>query len=148
MKKIKSISVLAFIALTMQLSSCCYGIICDCFDDMDATIGLTFNMDSTNTSGFKRSEIENAINNTDWQQFPTQTNRMQLSQDSIRCVRGIDELFQTKKKLSLSIGLSGPLNQTELFRLKESWLKSASRSASSLARLPSVSVMLWGCMSQ
>ncbi len=45
----------------MQLSSCCYGIICDCFDDMDATIGLIFNMDSTNTSGFKRSEIENAL---------------------------------------------------------------------------------------
>ena len=61
MKKIKSISVLAIIALTMQLSSCCYGIICDCFDDTDATIGLTFNIDSTNTSGFKRSEIENAI---------------------------------------------------------------------------------------
>jgi hypothetical protein len=61
MIKIKSISVLVYIALTMQLSSCCYGIICDCFDDMDASIGLTFNMDSTNTSGFKRSEIENAL---------------------------------------------------------------------------------------
>ena len=61
MIKIKSISILAFIALTMQLSSCCYGIICDCFDDTDATIGLTFNIDSSNTSGFKRSEIENAI---------------------------------------------------------------------------------------
>lgn len=61
MKKIKSISVLALIALTMQLSSCCYGVICDCFDDMDASIGLIFNMDSTNTSGFKRNEIENAL---------------------------------------------------------------------------------------
>ncbi len=61
MIKIKSISVLVFFVLTMQLSSCCMGIVCDCFDDMDASIGLTFNMDSTNASGFKRSDIENAL---------------------------------------------------------------------------------------
>ena len=59
MKKIKSISVLALIALTMQLSSCCYGIKCDCAEN--STIDLIFNLDSTNTSGFKRSEIENAL---------------------------------------------------------------------------------------
>ena len=59
MIKIKSISILAFIALTIQLSSCCYSIRCDCADA--SSIELIFNLDSANASGFKRSEIENAL---------------------------------------------------------------------------------------
>ncbi|MFY8022088.1 MAG: hypothetical protein ACOVP1_12860 [Bacteroidia bacterium] len=61
MIKLKSISVIVFIAISMQLSSCCMGVKCDCLDDMDASIGLTFNMDSSSVEGFKRSEIENAL---------------------------------------------------------------------------------------
>ncbi len=45
----------------MQISSCCRGVICDCFDDMDASIGLGFNLDSNSTTGFNRSEIDNAL---------------------------------------------------------------------------------------
>ena len=58
---IKQISLILLSSIALQFSSCCMGIVCDCFDDMDASIGLIFNMDSTNTSGFKRSEIENAL---------------------------------------------------------------------------------------
>lgn len=60
MFKIKSISVFIYSVLLMLISSCCYSVKCDCFDDMDSSIGLIFNMDSNSTSGFKRSEIENA----------------------------------------------------------------------------------------
>jgi hypothetical protein len=57
---IKQIFLILLSSISVLLCSCCY-VKCDCLGAMDASIGLIFNMDSTNSSGFKRSEIENAI---------------------------------------------------------------------------------------
>lgn len=56
--KLSFVLVLPFL---LVLNSCCRGIVCDCFDEGDTTIGFNFNMDSTQSNGFKKAELADAL---------------------------------------------------------------------------------------